>query len=196
MTENKVNFEDLIMEIMMEEDQPTPEALARWIAHYPKFRDRLNEFFTDWSLQETLAASLPPVQINEEEIVSRGVASAMDILRRQGRLIAKDAPTPALTTFDQIVLAAVFMFHGKGDAIAVTDRVQQLLGQDVLIATVLSALKRLEERHLVSAADSDPDSEPDAKSRRYFAITLFGERALAVAKETSRQVADFLGEFA
>jgi hypothetical protein len=43
---------------------------------------------------------------------------------------------------------------------------------------------------------TDPHAEPEHKGRRYFSATIAGEHALAEAKETSKIVADFLGDFA
>ena len=196
MTQEKITFDDLMIQVLMEEDRPTPEALKRWTERFPQFRKELAENFEAWRQLEELSNTGPELEIDEEQIVAKTVAYALEELRRQGRIIEDDAPIPALTLTDQIVLAAVFIFHGKGEAIALTDRVKQLLGQDVLIATVLAALDRLAAQHLISASSSDPRSESDSKSRRYFAITLFGERTLALAKETSREVAGFLGEYA
>jgi hypothetical protein len=58
------------------------------------------------------------------------------------------------------------------------------------------SLERLEMKGLVSARYADPEFEPEADSRRYFTVTLSGERALAHARETSTVVARFLPDFA
>jgi hypothetical protein len=58
------------------------------------------------------------------------------------------------------------------------------------------SLGRLEAWRLVSSPISDPKTEPDRRTRRYFMVTIAGERALARVKETSKLLANFLEDFA
>jgi hypothetical protein len=54
----------------------------------------------------------------------------------------------------------------------------------------------MEERGLISPWTSLAESEENGKSYQYFTVTIPGERALTYARETSRAVADALGDYA
>ncbi len=148
MTE-RITFEDVLDELMLEEPKPDYEALVRWQNRYPQYRDQLADFFATWGVQEYLAESgVPEPDIDEEKLIKMGVEHAMEILRRQGRIIEK---TEVVT---------------------------------------------LEPFDLIFGRDADPETEPGGKIRRYFTVTLVGERALATAKSTSTVVAKALEGFA
>ena len=65
-----------------------------------------------------------------------------------------------------------------------------------MLASTFASLNRLESRGLVSSRVAGPETEPEGRTRRYFTVTLAGDRALAQAKETSKLLADFLGDLA
>jgi len=67
-------------------------------------------------------------------------------------------------------------------------------GTRVLLGATFVSLDRLEQLGPVSARLADPENESEGKTRRYFAVTLFGERALVRVKQTSK-VADFLEDY-
>jgi len=69
-------------------------------------------------------------------------------------------------------------------------------GTEVMLASTFASLNRLESRGLVSSRVAGPETEPEGRTRRYFTVTLAGDRALAQAKETSKLLADFLGDLA
>jgi PadR family transcriptional regulator PadR len=190
----KLSLDDVLDELMLEEPEPTDEALARWSKRYPQYRHDLAEFFATWREQRDLPEEAEPV-INEERLVQQGVEYAMEIVRKQGRLISPDSIGP-VAPFDQLVLAAVYMLHGEGNNLSITDKVSEMSGRRVLLAFTFTSLARLEEAYLISGRDSDPQTEPDGESRRYFTMTLTGERALARERETSKLLTDLPGDFA
>ena len=65
-----------------------------------------------------------------------------------------------------------------------------------MFAPVFSSMQRLQEQNLVSVVRVQMETQPEGRTRRYLTIRRRGERALALAKETSRVVADFLTDFA
>jgi DNA-binding PadR family transcriptional regulator len=69
-------------------------------------------------------------------------------------------------------------------------------GKRVSLGSTFASLGRLERQGLIEARMADAKAEPENKGRRYFTATLPGEQVLAEAKETSRILADFLGDFA
>jgi len=191
MTAN-ISLEEILDQLMLEEPKPSYEALLRWIERYPKYRQELTDFFAIWGVQ----SYLPPADIDEDAIVQKGVDHAMAILRKQGRILSKEEIEAPLQPLDQLVLAAIYMLHGQGYSVNITEKVSQMSGKHVLLASGFGALSRLETRYLVSARRTDPETEPGGKTRRYFAITIAGERALAHAKETSHVLDGLLGDFA
>ena len=195
MTE-RITFEDVLDELMLEEPKPDYEALVRWQNRYPQYRDQLADFFATWGVQKYLAESgVSEPDIDEEKLVKRGVEHAMEILRRQGRIIEK-TEVATLEPFDQLVLTAVYLFFGDAYVVNVTKRISEMFDQEVLLADTFESLDRLEQRDLILGRDADPEAEPGGKTRRYFTVTLAGERALATAKATSTVVAKALEDFA
>jgi PadR family transcriptional regulator PadR len=197
MTDSKFDFEDLTYDIMYEGDSSVA-ALKRWQERYPQYRDRLEQFFNEWATQKLLA-DLPDddelPEIDEERLVREGVEFAMEILRSQGRLLP-ETPAELPQPFDQFVLTAIYLLHGKADAVAIAQRVGEMSNREVFVGSMYVTLGRLENQGLVRGVEADPACEPDGKPRRYFTVTLAGERVLALAKQRSTAVADFLGDFA
>ena len=197
MTDSKFDFEDLTCDIMYEGDSSVA-ALKRWQEHYPQYRDRLAEFFNGWALQK-LYHDLPEdnelPEIDEKRLVKEGVDFAMEILRTQGRLLpATPAELPA--EFDQLLLTAIYLLHGKADPVCIAQKVGEMTNREVFVGDIYVALDRLENQELVRGVDADPACEPDGNPRRYFTVTLAGDRVLALAKQRSTAVADFLEDFA
>jgi len=189
-----ISFDDVLAELMLEEEHPTQEALVRWQERYPQYREALASFFETWAGQEALS-DLPQAHIDEEKIVRKGVDYALDILQKQGRLISPES-IGSLGEYDQLVLTTVYLLHGKGHPATITAKVGQLTGKRALLGSIFVSLERLEMKGLVSSRYADPAIEPEADTRRYFTVTLSGERALAHARETSAVVARFLPDFA
>jgi len=194
MTE-KVSFDDVLDDLMLEEETPSYEALVRWQERYPQYRKELADFFATWAIQEAHAQLPDRTGIDEEKLVKRGVEYAMEILRKQGRLVP-DAPVRSLQPFDQLVLTAVYLLRGQGYAVNITGKVGEMSETKPTLGSILISLDRLEEQHLVSSWVDESGNEPAGKARRYFRVTLLGEKALAYAKETSTVVARFLPDFA
>ena len=190
----KPSFEDVLDDLMLEEPTPSYAALLRWQERYPQYHDALAEFFATWAVQKEKPKEAEP-EIDEEWLVQRGVSHSVEILRRQGRLVSPDS-IESLERFDQLVLTAIYLLRGEGYSVNVTEKVSEMSGTRVLLGSTFVSLSRLENRGLVSPRLADPETEPEGKTRRYFTVTLAGERALAEAKETSKLLVDFLGDFA
>ena len=195
MTNSKMSLDDVLDALMLEEDQPTYAALLRWTERYPDYRDSLTDFFATWAMQDLHAEHAKPARIDEGRLVEQGVAYALEIARRQGRVVPAGTIEP-LQPFDQLVLAAVYLLNGRCYSVNITERISEMSGRRVLLGSTFATLDRLEQRGLVLARYGDPETESEGKTRRYYIVTVLGERALAYAKETSKEVADFLGDFA
>ena len=189
------SFEAIVHELMLEETTPSYEALVRWQQRYPKYRDSLAEYFADWAMDRELPPPEVEAEIDENALVQKGVDYAMDMLRRQDGFIPKTS-VETLKPFDQLVLAAVFLLRGSGRAANITDKVCEMSGKEVLLASTFMSLDRLERKGLVESRCANPETEPEHTGRRYFMATMAGERALAYARATSRIVDGLLGGLA
>jgi len=195
MTNTDMSLEDVLDALMLEEQEPSHAALVRWSKRYPQYRNELTRYFATWSMQRLRAEQPEQVIVDEEKLAARTVRYARHLARRQGRLVPA-APIESLSPFDQLVLTAIYLLRGTGYSVNITDKVSGMSGKQVLLGSTFGALDRLERLGLVTARVTDPQIEPEHKGRRYFTATLAGERVLAEAKETSKIVADFLGDFA
>ena len=194
MTE-RITLEDVLDELMLEESNPDYKTLLRWQKRYPKFRQELADFFVTWSVARHRPGNAPATEIDTEKLIQRGVEHAMQILRRQGRIIDKAEAEAPLKEFDQYVLTAIYLLFGDAYVVNVTERVSRMLGREVLLASTFESLDRLEQRYLIFGRDADPETEPGRKNRRYFTVTISGERALAAAKAASPVLTKALEEF-
>jgi len=192
MTSSNVLFEDVLDALMLEESKPSYAALLRWSERYPQYREALAEFFATWAIQ---AEQPQQVALDEERLADKGVSHALEILRRQGRVSPVGA-IESVAPFDQLVLTAIYLLRGQGYSVNITDKVGEMSGTEVLLASTFGSLNRLESRGLVSSRVADPETKQEGRTRRYFTVTLNGERALAQAKEASKLLAGFLGDFA
>ena len=187
------SFEDVLDMLMLEESEPTDEALARWSERYPEYREDLADFFATWASTENRTE--PEPDTDEEWIVQQSASHAMEILRRQGRLAPK-RPIPTLSAHDQFVLTAIYLLGGKGYPVTITMKVSEMMGKQALLGSVYVSLDRLQTQGLALSRLADPKTEPENQTRRYFTVTMAGERELAHARETSTLVARFLPDFA
>jgi DNA-binding PadR family transcriptional regulator len=92
------------------------------------------------------------------------------------------------------VLTAIRQLHGEGYSVSITRKVSEMAGREVMLGSTFVSLGRLERSGLISAWV--PESDPEGKSRRYWTVTLAGERALATAADTAKIVAEYLGGLA
>jgi hypothetical protein len=187
MDERNFEFEDVLDLLMLEEPEPHYQVLLRWQERFPKYKKDLADFFATWAIQEHLAKVMPPPKIDEERLVREGVEHAMEILRRQGRIIPADQFEP-LTGFEQQVLQAVYDFnklHIDACSANVADKVCEMSGQQPSTESTSEVLESLEKRYVLSSWEPDPDYDPEDVGTKYFVITMYGEKSLAKVEGTS-----------
>jgi hypothetical protein len=188
-----LTFQEVIDEVMLEESKPSYAALVRWQKRYPEWRDSLAGFFATWSFQNMQ----PPeaaAGIDEAAIVEKTVQYAMDTLEKQGRLIPGDSPEP-LRPLDRMVLSAIVEMHGRGEAVDVSDKVDEMSRRTVPLGAIFSSLDWLEHRGLIEYGPANAGTDPDSGEQYTIMATMAGERALAHASAAST-AADFLGDLA
>lgn len=186
------SFEFVSHLLLLEEPTPSEDALRRWQERYPQYRDSLRDFFKIWARQEAMPRY--PAEIGDYSLVEKGVAHAMEILRQSG-VIPNDSVV-TLQPFDQLVMAAVVQLRGAGYNASITRRVGEMSGRNVLPASTLASLRRLENWKLVESRFADPEAEPQNKGTRYFTATMAGERALGHAKAAANEADGFLEDYA
>jgi hypothetical protein len=187
MDEQNFEFDDVLDLLMLEEPDPHYEVLLRWQERFPKYKEDLADFFATWAIQEHLAKVMPEPEIDKERLVRQGVEYAMDILRKQGRIIPADQFEP-LTAFERDVLQTVYDFnklHIDACSVNVAEKVGEMSGQQPSTESTAEALESLEKRYVLSSWEPDPDYDPEDVDTKYFVITMYGEKSLAKAKGTS-----------
>src|SRR5262249_14266748 len=126
---------------------------------------------------------------------------ALDILRKQGRLIEKPE-VETLEALDQLVLAAVYLHRGNANIVSIASRVRKTSQEAGLPPPTALCLCRLADRVLVLPWPDEPDDHVEAKTRTkenstaLVTVTLAAEHALGHARETSTALGDLLGDFA
>jgi PadR family transcriptional regulator PadR len=83
---------------------------------------------------------------------------------------------------EQVLLAVIRTGRDASGAygMAVRRELEEVTGREVAIGAVYATLDRLEAKRLVTSARGET---PGAESRRLFAVTLQGARALATSRE-------------
>jgi hypothetical protein len=190
-----MSLEDVLNDVMLQEAKPNAEALLRWQKRYPQYQQELAHFFNSWALQFLREEYPQEVAIDEDKLAAKTVTFVMDYLKRRDGLYPK-AASERLKPFDVLILTAVYLLRGQGDDMAITDKVGAMQGDEADLGAVFESLSRLQRNGYIWPWNSDPKTEPDGMSKRYFTVMLSGERALAEARVTSRVVAAALGEFA
>lgn len=72
-----MTLEDILDDIVLQESEPTHEALLRWCSQYPEHREELASFFATWAVQKE-PADRPA--IDEERVAGRMVSHALNLL--------------------------------------------------------------------------------------------------------------------
>jgi hypothetical protein len=62
------DFEEVLMEFVYENENPTPEALAEWVRRYPQYEAELMDLAMDW-LYMTLPRSARSTRISKSKII-------------------------------------------------------------------------------------------------------------------------------
>jgi hypothetical protein len=76
-----LTLDDVVEAIMVEEEEPAYDAMARWIARYPQFKKELVRFFGTWAIQAEQLEE--PQTIDSESIASRGVSYALSLIDKR-----------------------------------------------------------------------------------------------------------------
>ena len=150
MTNETLTLEDVFNQAMLEEPIPNRVTLVKWQQRYPQYSKELADFFLTWAVQEMRAKAPNPVVVDEEKTAVKSVASTLEVMRGQGRIVEK-VPVESLGPFDELVMTAVYLMHGAGDVAGITEKVDEMSGRHVLMGSIYSSLSRLERKGLVDS---------------------------------------------
>lgn len=91
----KVPIEDILDALLLEEAEPSYEALMRWSKRYPEHSEAFANFFATWAVQ----AELPQeIAVDEERLASIAVSHALDILHRRYKVVTRTSKTSTSRT--------------------------------------------------------------------------------------------------
>jgi DNA-binding PadR family transcriptional regulator len=90
--------------------------------------------------------------------------------RDPGASREREATTPRLGEFEQLVLLAILRSGEEAYGVPIVEQIKERTGREASRSAVYVALTRLEKRGLVSSRMGDPTPERGGKARRYFRL--------------------------
>lgn len=88
-----------------------------------------------------------------------------------------------LGEFEEVVLLAVAILAGDAYGAAITNEIEQQMNRSVNLGAVHAALHRLEEKGLLSSRLGGATTERGGRSKRFFTMTMAGNKALDNIRE-------------
>ncbi|HEY2382318.1 MAG TPA: hypothetical protein VGK48_14160 [Terriglobia bacterium] len=99
----------------------------------------------------------------------------------------------ALAHVDQLVLTAVYLFHGEGTSLGIDEKVSDLTSHVVDTGAVFISLDRLERGQLISSRPVQMEGYDEPQL--VFSITAEGKRMLSSVKTGARRLVEALADF-
>ena len=99
----------------------------------------------------------------------------------------------SLGDFEQRILFALIRLGEDAYGVTNRDAIEARTGRAVSAGALYTALDRLEKRGLVASRLGDPTPQRGGKRKRLYTLQPAGQRALAHAYETLRQMASGVG---
>lgn len=84
----------------------------------------------------------------------------------------------SLGDVEHFVLVAILRLDGESYAVPIMEEIRGRTGRDVAKAAVYIALRRLEEKGLLTSRLGEATSERGGRAKRYFKLTRTGARQL------------------
>jgi DNA-binding PadR family transcriptional regulator len=101
-------------------------------------------------------------------------------------------PKP-LGDFEQRILFALIRLGEDAYGLTIREAIEARTGRPVSPGALYTALDRLEKRGLVASRLGEPTPQRGGKRKRLYTLQPAGQRALAQAYETLRQMASGIG---
>jgi len=94
-----------------------------------------------------------------------------------------------LGEFEQVVLLAVLRAGDDAYGVTIRDAIFECAGREVGLASVYKTLTRLEEKGLVVAQLGEPTPERGGRRKRFYTVTVAGQRSLRQSIYVLRRMA-------
>jgi DNA-binding PadR family transcriptional regulator len=91
-------------------------------------------------------------------------------------------PRTVLGDVEHFVLIALLQIGGESYSVPIMDEIQRRTGRSVAKAAVYIALRRLEEKGLLTSRVGDATAERGGRAKRLFKLTRAGSRQLRDAR--------------
>jgi PadR family transcriptional regulator PadR len=101
------------------------------------------------------------------------------------------SPSP-LGEFEQVVLLAILRLGDTAYGVAIREEIAARTDRDPAPGALYTTLDRLEAKKLVSSRYGDPTPERGGRSKRYFAVTAAGVKAVASAQRQYQRLLEGL----
>lgn len=85
---------------------------------------------------------------------------------------------PSLGEFEELVLLCVAAQHDQAYGVSIKDSLEEQLGRTLNISAIHVALKRMEEKGLVTFRFGGITHDRGGRRKKFYVITLLGKRAL------------------
>ncbi len=95
MTQPKIDLENVLNAVVLEEQAPNYDALMRWCKRYPQYQEALTSFFAAWAIQMEFPVDTP---VDESRLANLGVSRALNLLDQQAKQTVKESPTERKAT--------------------------------------------------------------------------------------------------
>jgi DNA-binding PadR family transcriptional regulator len=94
----------------------------------------------------------------------------------------------ALGEFELAILLSISTLRDDAYGVAVRGAVSKRLGRECAIGAVYTTLQRLEDKGLVKSWTSDPTPVRGGRAKRFYEVTVAGERAIRQAQMTAERL--------
>ena len=95
MTQPKIDLENVLNAVVLEEQAPNYDALVRWCNRYPEYQEALTSFFATWAIQMELPVNTP---VDESRLANLGVSRTLNLLDQQAKQTVKESTTERKAT--------------------------------------------------------------------------------------------------
>jgi len=87
-----------------------------------------------------------------------------------------------LTDFELMILLAILRVGDGAYGVPIAREIEETGGRPVALASVYTALSRLQHRGLVTSTTGEPTAERGGRSKRFFTLTSKGLRAVRATR--------------
>ncbi|MDX2247332.1 MAG: helix-turn-helix transcriptional regulator [Bacteroidia bacterium] len=92
--------------------------------------------------------------------------------------------------FEELILLIVAIMNGKAYGISIIEELENRTGRSAAIGAIQTVLKRMEDKGWVTSDFGEATKERGGKRKRYYNITVTGQKKLAQNRETRNNLWD------